>query len=84
MKAAFRKFGITILGGWPKYSPDLNPTENLWAWAEKKVRKDEKPNDTEQIFRRKAPRAVQAYPEASIHKTYSVHEAVQLFDFFAF
>ena len=35
-KAALRDAGITVLPGWPRYSPELNPQENLWSWVEKK------------------------------------------------
>ena len=27
-----------MLPGWPPSSPDLNPQENVWSWAEEEVR----------------------------------------------
>ena len=33
-KAVFRQYGISIEPGWPKYSADLNPQENIWSQAE--------------------------------------------------
>ena len=44
-KAAFSEFGIEALPDWPKYSPDLNPQENVWGWVEQALRKKEKRSD---------------------------------------
>ncbi len=41
-KAAMKEVGISVLPRWPKYSPDLNPQENIWAWAETRLRKNER------------------------------------------
>ena len=38
-KRAFADYGIKPMPGWPKYSPDLNPQENVWSWAEQALRK---------------------------------------------
>ena len=40
-KAAYRDWNIEILAGWPKYSPELNPQENVWPKAEKALREKE-------------------------------------------
>jgi hypothetical protein len=64
-QAAFQLKNITILPGWPKYSPDLNPQENVWALAEPELRKREKNADTFQVFGNKVVSAVNAYPKAS-------------------
>ena len=37
-KASYTRAGITT-EAWPKYSPDLNPQEQVWAWAESKLRR---------------------------------------------
>ena len=60
-KAAMREFGITVLPGWPSYSPDLNPQENVWSWAEDKLRDIELDSDTFGQFQIKVMRAVCAY-----------------------
>ena len=64
-KTAFRLMNITIPPGWPKYSPDLNPQENVWAWTEPELRKRGKATDTFRDFGTKVASAVNAYPVAS-------------------
>ena len=61
----YSNFGIVRLGPWPKGSPDLNPQENVWAWAEKKLRELENVNDSLTAFKQKCTRATKAYPKAS-------------------
>ena len=61
-KAAMAEFGITVLPGWPSYSPDLNPQENVWSWAEDKLRDIELDSDGFGDFQIKVMRAVCAYP----------------------
>ena len=63
-KAALKEANIDIFPDWPKYSPDLNPQENVWAWAEPKLRQLEKPGESFETFRKKALKAVLAYPAA--------------------
>jgi hypothetical protein len=46
-RQALRDAHITVLPGWPKYSPDFNPQENVWSWVEKvRLPQVEKNNDT--------------------------------------
>ena len=59
--------GITVLPGWPSYSPDLNPQENVWAWAENRLREIEVDTDSFAQFQAKALQAVCDYPlESSV------------------
>ena len=37
-KSAMRVGGMSVLPNWVAHSPDMNPQENVWAWAEKKLR----------------------------------------------
>ena len=61
-KKAMKDNDITVLPGWPKYSPDLNPQENVWDWAEKELRTMECSSDTFATFGKKCVKAVEKYP----------------------
>ena len=61
-KRVMKELNITILPGWPKYSPDINPQENVWSWAEGELRKRELQRDTFSTFQKKCLSAVNAYP----------------------
>jgi len=61
-KRAMKDNNITTLPGWPKYSPDLNPQENVWAWSEPHLRTLESDRDSFATFQKKVVKAVQAYP----------------------
>jgi transposase len=64
-KAAYRKANMSTEPGWPKYSPDLNPQENVWAWAESRLRELETGADTFEQWQGKVLRAVSDYPSSS-------------------
>ena len=57
-KKAMKDNGISLLPGWPKYSPDLNPQENVWAWAEPYLRTFERNRDNFSTFQQKTLKAV--------------------------
>ena len=61
-KNAYKEFGITTLPKWPKYSPDLNPQENVWAWAENKLRELESSDNSFKVFEKLCLKAVGQYP----------------------
>ena len=64
-KAALAEFGLQAMVGWPKYSPDLNPQENVWSWVEQALRREEQMSDTFAVFCRKLLRVSKRYPGAS-------------------
>ena len=64
-KKALKLMNISVFPGRPKYSPGLNPLENVWAWAEPEPRKREKATDTFTDFGTKVVSAVNAHPVAS-------------------
>ena len=64
-KVALGEFNIDTLRDWPKYSPDLNPQENVWAQAEKLLRAAEKPDDTFETFKRRVLKACRSYPSGA-------------------
>ena len=63
-KRAFAEFGIMAVPDRPKYSPDLNPKENVWSWAEKALRKEEQKSDSFAVFCHNLLRVVRRYPSA--------------------
>ena len=60
-KAAYRMASITT-EAWPKYSPDLNPQEQVWAWSEPQLRRLETGTDGFPVWQKKVLKAVHAYP----------------------
>lgn len=60
--AALAQYNIRMLPDWPANSPDLNPQENVWAWAETRLRTVEKKADTFSVFKRRIVAVSKAYP----------------------
>ena len=63
-KEAMRDNGISTLPGWPMYSPDLNPQEHVWKWAEDELRRLEQRGDSFETFQKKLVKAVNKYKGA--------------------
>ena len=61
-KAAMRESGVRVLQGWPSHSPDLNPQENVWAWALGRLRKTEKRRDSLATFKWRIVDVSKQYP----------------------
>ena len=55
-KAAYREWNITVEPHWPKYSPDLNPQENVWSRAEPDLRELEDGYDEFEPWQKKSTR----------------------------
>ena len=53
-----------VLPGWPTFSPDLNPQENVWSWVENALRKEERPGDSFLKFSRTLLAVARRYPNA--------------------
>ena len=56
-----RENGLSTLPGWPMYSPDLNPQEHVWRWAEDELRRLEKKGDSFEVFQKNMVKAVNKY-----------------------
>ena len=61
-KAAMTEVGLSCVPKWPGYSPDLNPQENVWAWAEETLRENEKDRDSFEVFQERVLTACRDYP----------------------
>ena len=64
-KIAMKEHGVRILPRWPSHSPDLNPQENVWAWAEKDLRRAEKKEDTFTTFKWRVAHVSKRYPNSA-------------------
>ena len=63
-KKAMRENGMSTVPGWPMYSPDLNPQEHVWKWAEDELRRLEKRGDSFETFQKKLVKSVNKYKGA--------------------
>ena len=63
-KAAMEAGNMSVFPGWPGYSPDINPQENVWSWAENELREVEEDDDSFEVFQGRLLKVVRAYPYA--------------------
>ena len=63
-KVAMAAAGIKVFGGWPGYSPEMNPPENVWAWVELERRRQETEDDPFGLWVGKALEACKVYPSS--------------------
>ena len=61
-KAALSAANIKVFPNWPAYSPELNPQENVWPWAENRLRELEGKRGTFEEFAATCVKACAAYP----------------------
>ena len=61
-KSALRDAGLVVLSGWPAYSPDLTPQENVWPLIKNQLRKKECTTDAFEAFKRKLKNVARQYP----------------------
>ena len=64
-KAALKAANITLLPKWPAHSPELNPQENVWPWAESRLREQESRLGTFEQFADEVVKACSAYPSSA-------------------
>ena len=59
---AMDEVGIRILPGWPGYSPDLNPQENVWPWMQRQLNARDKRPQSFKAFKQALKAVGARYP----------------------